>query len=106
MRINQRLLWGSSIEDPGSLQADLYAGRISDRYYAVIYTGKAGLEICSWRMIHHNPRLFEDSDRIIGIAVSREEAYALIMEIMDQVYALRRYDSVSRFLKDQLGVEP
>ncbi|MCD8069050.1 MAG: hypothetical protein LUE87_09220, partial [Lachnospiraceae bacterium] len=62
-------------------------------------------EIYSWRMLHYNPRLLREDDCVVGIAASREEAYNLVMEVMDQIYALGRYESLAQFMEAQSGVK-
>ncbi len=107
MRINQKLLFGSSIDDPDldGLRNDLVMGRLPDRYFCLVYTVSSTLEIYSWRMLHYNPHLLREGDCVVGVATSREEAYDLVVEVMDQIYALERYESLAQFMEAQLGVK-
>ncbi|MCD7806756.1 MAG: hypothetical protein LUH19_05365 [Lachnospiraceae bacterium] len=106
MRISQKLLLGSTIDDfdLDGLRNDLRMGRLPDKYYCLVYTGST-LEIYSWRMLHYNPRVLREGDCAVGIAGSRTEAYELVLEVMDQIYALRKYEGLPHFMEAQLGVK-
>ena len=106
MDVSQKLLIGSSIDDPDleGLRHDLCEFRLPDSYYVIIYTRSASLEIYSLRMIHYNPGVLRPDDLVVGLAASKEEAYSLILEVMDQIYALGRYQNLLHFMEEQLGV--
>ncbi|MCD8325988.1 MAG: hypothetical protein LUC90_04695 [Lachnospiraceae bacterium] len=106
MRISQKLLTGSSIDDfdPDGLRNDLIMNRIPDKYYCLVYSGST-IEIYSWRMLHYNPRVLREEDCVVGVAASRSEAYDLVLEVMDQIYALERYENLAQFMEAQLGVK-
>ncbi len=106
MDVNQKLLLGSSIDDPDmdGLRHDLCEYRLPDTYCVIVYTVSASLEIYSTRMIHYNPGVLRPKDLIVGLAASKEEAYSLILEVMDQIYALGKYQNLPQFMEEQLGV--
>ncbi|MCD7862176.1 MAG: hypothetical protein LUG61_01365 [Lachnospiraceae bacterium] len=108
MDVSQKLLLGGSIDDPDldGLRNDLCECRLPDSYYVIVYTVSASLEIYSFRMIHYNPGVLRTGDLIVGLAASKEEAYGLILEVMDQIYALAKYRDLKQFMEEQLGVKP
>ncbi len=108
MDVSQKLLYGSSIcdSDLDGLRNDLCERRLPDSYYVLVYTVSASLEIYSFRMIRYNSGILRPGDLIVGLAASKEEAYSLILEIMDQIYALGKYRNLQHFMEEQLGVKP
>ncbi|MCD8379471.1 MAG: hypothetical protein LUC95_03900 [Lachnospiraceae bacterium] len=107
MRISPKLLLGSSIDDPDTegLKNDMQNGRLPFSSYVLVYSAVHTLEIYSFRMLHYNPDVLKNEDCAVGLASSKEEAYSLVLEVMDQIYALGKYKDLPHFMEEQLGVK-
>lgn len=102
MRIKSELLWGESIQDKSRLYDLLPAGKLPYGYYLLLCDTAGQLEIISAAMQHNRYILSKDCV-VFGIAHGKQEAYAMVADIINDVYVTHKYASVKAFAGEVLG---
>lgn len=102
MRIKSELLWGESIQDKSRIYDLLHTEKLPLGYFLLICTERRKLEIIPAFM--QCSRCYTTEDALIfGVANGKAEAYSMIADIINQIYAEHRYASVEEYAGEVLG---
>ena len=102
MRIKSELLWGENIRNKSKIYDLLQAGKLPLGYYLLLCTEDGQLEIISSKM-YTNKYYLSKEGVVFGIAHGKNEIYAMIEDIVNQIYVENRYVSVKAFAGEVLG---
>ena len=104
MRIKSELLWGESIRDKRKVFDLLQKGKLPLGYYLLLCTNEGEIE-CIPSFMQNNKAFTNDIYTVFGIALSKEEAYEMIREIVSYVYSSTLYSDLKGYVREVLVTE-